>query len=145
MELLIAKGANIEAKCGRWGSPSLVFASAIGRRDIAELLLSKGVDIEAKNSDGMTPLLMAVYSGKAKVAVLLLSKGADTEARTYQGRPTRKVRKLHALEQRMESYSCASEKYLKHRMLFKADREALRRNQTLEMERQTHKESKKIV
>ncbi len=35
---------------------------------------------------------------------------------TYQGRPTRKVRKLHALGQRMESYSRASQKYLKHGM-----------------------------
>ena len=32
---------------------------------------------------------------------------------TYQGRPTRKVRKLHALERRMEHYSRASEKYLR--------------------------------
>ena len=31
----------------------------------------------------------------------------------YQGRPTRKVRKLHALGQRMEIYSRASEKYLR--------------------------------
>ncbi|TKJ36310.1 MAG: hypothetical protein CEE38_12920 [Planctomycetes bacterium B3_Pla] len=35
---------------------------------------------------------------------------------TYQGRPTRKVRKLHTLEQRMEVYLSASTKYLKHRM-----------------------------
>ena len=35
---------------------------------------------------------------------------------TYRGRPTRKVRKLHALGHRMESYSRASQKYLKHGM-----------------------------
>jgi hypothetical protein len=33
--------------------------------------------------------------------------------RTYRGRPTRKVKKLFALEQRMEVYLSASEKYLK--------------------------------
>jgi hypothetical protein len=35
---------------------------------------------------------------------------------TYQGRPTKKARRLHALEKRMECYCRASEKYLKHRM-----------------------------
>ena len=64
---------------------------------------------------------------------------------TYQGRPTRKVRKLHALEQSMESCLCASQKYLKHRMWFKADRETPKQDQTLDVERQTHEEGKKIT
>jgi len=51
-------------------------------RNIAEFLISKGVDINAKGYQNKTPLHMV---GCTEICELLLSKGADVNARDNQG------------------------------------------------------------
>ena len=51
-----------------------------GRRDIAELLLNKGADVNAKTKTGMTPLMLATFGGNPFMVELLLNKGADISA-----------------------------------------------------------------
>ncbi len=63
----------------------------MGHREVAELLIVKGADINAKvMEDGWTPLIAALFSsypirlldsGKKDVAELLIAKGADVNAR----------------------------------------------------------------
>jgi ankyrin repeat protein len=48
-------------------------------------LLEKGADVQAKNSDGRTPLLWACEKGLAEVALSLLEKGADAQAKNSDG------------------------------------------------------------
>ncbi|MFC1794914.1 hypothetical protein ACFL3Q_15165 [Planctomycetota bacterium] len=60
--------------------------------------------------------MFSAFGGVLRVEKQMEELRSQINRWTYQGRPTRKVRKLHTLEQRMESYSCASQKYLKHRM-----------------------------
>ena len=53
--------------------------------EIAQLLLNHGVDLNARNSNGETPLHRAVLRGRHKVARFLISKGADIYAKDKDG------------------------------------------------------------
>jgi TonB family protein len=50
-----------------------------------KLLLAKGVDINAKDNQGSTPLCLAVNNGNKDMVELLLSNKADTNAKNTQG------------------------------------------------------------
>ena len=58
-------------------------------RAIVELLLDKGVDINAKSKDGRTPLHLAIAfdrsSGAVEMLKLLIASGADVNTRDKQG------------------------------------------------------------
>ncbi|MEZ0260243.1 MAG: ankyrin repeat domain-containing protein [Alphaproteobacteria bacterium] len=52
-------------------------AALMGRAESLDLLLSKDLDINARNRDGQTPLMVAVQEGKVTCAKTLLEHGAD--------------------------------------------------------------------
>ena len=54
-------------------------------KDISELLISKGADVNAKGKEGYTPLHWAAQFGREGVAELLISKGADVNSRSQGG------------------------------------------------------------
>jgi ankyrin repeat protein len=61
-------------------------AAAQGNKDVVELLLSHGADVNAKdNKLGYTPLHWAVRADNKDVAELLLSHGADVNAKNKHG------------------------------------------------------------
>jgi ankyrin repeat protein len=65
----------------------LHFAANTGQhKEVAELLLAKGVDINAKADDGWTPLHLAARSGNKEVVELLIFKGADIGAKDSSGK-----------------------------------------------------------
>ena len=84
-KLLVAHGADYKINFG--GYPLLhqaVFScNHESARNIAEFLISKGVDINAKGYQDKTPLHMV---GCTEICDLLISKGADIEARDKNGR-----------------------------------------------------------
>ena len=51
-------------------------ASSEGHKDIVELLISKGADVNVKTKDGKTPLLVALKKDQKEIVELLISKGA---------------------------------------------------------------------
>ena len=55
-ELLIAEGADVNAKEDEYGITPLHEAAFVGYKEIAELLIAKGGDVNAKDVDGGTPL-----------------------------------------------------------------------------------------
>ncbi len=55
-------------------------AARMGRVDVIPALLQAGADIEARNEQGHTPLILASYNGHAEATALLLAHGAQVDA-----------------------------------------------------------------
>jgi len=53
----------------------LHYAAGIGNKDLAELLLSKGADVNAVNNKGVTPLAVAIQNGHDAVILFLRAHG----------------------------------------------------------------------
>jgi ankyrin repeat protein len=86
-ELLIKHGANVRSTTKN-GFQAIHIAAYYGRLEIAEitkLLLAKGVDVEARDSSGRTPLYFAVCSNHIGLVRLLLGKGANPRSWQYHG------------------------------------------------------------
>jgi hypothetical protein len=64
------------------------------------VLLDLGADVEARDADGMTPLLLAagVEQSAHALARLLLERGADVNARTPDGRTARDIAAARVVE-----------------------------------------------
>ena len=75
-------GVSVETR----GWTPLHSAAEGGNEVIIETLLSSGLDIDSRGSDGTTPLMVAAAKGQEKTVNLLLSKGADPKLRNSMGR-----------------------------------------------------------
>ena len=65
---------------------SLLHAATLsGDADIVKLLLDKGANPDLRDSDGNTPLILAINSRHANVVKLLLGKGANPDIRNNIG------------------------------------------------------------
>jgi cytohesin len=76
VELLIAKGADVNAKFDEDGSTPLHLAAWKGHFDAAELLIAADADVNAKMDDGDTPLDLA--KGHPEIADILRKHGGKT-------------------------------------------------------------------
>ena len=56
------------------------------RKEVAELLLSKGSDINGRDNSGKTPLHLSSQNGAREIVELLLSKGADINSKDSEGK-----------------------------------------------------------
>ncbi|HTP60809.1 MAG TPA: ankyrin repeat domain-containing protein [Burkholderiales bacterium] len=63
----------------------VVTAAVMGDRAAVKQLLDDGKSPDARQSDGMTPLMVAVGNGDAAMAAMLLQKGADPNLRSWGG------------------------------------------------------------
>jgi hypothetical protein len=76
--MLISKGAKVNRTGGNsWDTP-LSSAIRFGNKDIAELLISNGADINASDSHGWTPYMYAIKRGYKEIAQMLIDHGAHT-------------------------------------------------------------------
>lgn len=61
----------------RWGFTPLHRAARYGQKELVELLIANGADVNAKDKWGYTPLLWAIFSRDKDMMKLLIAKGAD--------------------------------------------------------------------
>jgi cytohesin len=67
------------------GSIPLHGAAFWGLKEVAELLIAKGADVNVKDYKGVTPLHDAALWGHKEIAELLLANGADVDAKDEDG------------------------------------------------------------
>ena len=86
-ELLIAKGADVNAEGRRNDYTPLHTAADMGAKEIAELLIAKGAEVNARSEYQLTPLHEAVSRGYnyEKTVELLIANGADVNAKEDGG------------------------------------------------------------
>lgn len=72
-QLLLEKGANTDDK-------TLFLAVWKGHRSIVDAILKSGIDVNIRNIDGKTPLMIAAEEGHTAVVETLLNKGADVNS-----------------------------------------------------------------
>lgn len=86
-EVLLAHGAEVDAKDkSGYGNTPLHFAVQSGNKELVDLLVAKGADIEAKNSVGATALHLAAPNGRSDIVELLLNRGNDVNSVDSGGR-----------------------------------------------------------
>ena len=73
----------MDPRCGLASTP-LHRAAYVGNCELIQVLLDYGLDVNARNADGETPLVHATY-GQPKPVRLLLDHGADPNAQAYSG------------------------------------------------------------
>ena len=66
------------------GISLLHLAAANDDSEFAEVLLTRGAEVNAKSKDGYTPLHMAAWKAQLEVVEVFLAAGADIHARTQQ-------------------------------------------------------------
>lgn len=95
VRLLLSAGADINAR-GPEDRTALLYAIQAEQPEMALLLLEQeGVDLEARDSHGSTPLVEAVVFGQLEVAEVLLEKGADPNGPGPVGRTALHVEAVH--------------------------------------------------
>jgi ankyrin repeat protein len=80
-ELLVANGADVNATTDRERNTPLHWAALLGNSEVADVLVSNGASVIARDAFGHQPLHNAAVAGSVKVAELLIAGGADVSAR----------------------------------------------------------------
>ena len=80
----LADGVDINAGDTEFGVTALSWAALLDNVEIANFLIEKGADVNAKSRDGSTPLHSAAFLGHTEIAELLIQKGANVDPRNYR-------------------------------------------------------------
>ena len=72
---LLDHGAAINRQGAAWSA--LHYAVFAGHRDVADLLIQRGADVNGRAPNGSTVLMMAAREGKEELARALIAAGAD--------------------------------------------------------------------
>ena len=68
------------------GWTPLHWAASRGHKELVELLITNGVDVNTKTDDGSTPLHEAARQGRTETGEVLITKDADVNAKDYDGK-----------------------------------------------------------
>jgi ankyrin repeat protein len=88
VKLLLAHGADVNAKESARGQTALMWAVAERHSEVARLLIEHGADVNARSTSGFTPLLFAAQQGDVDSARMLLEARANVnDASPEDGSP----------------------------------------------------------
>ncbi len=68
-----------------YNADDLFTVAKTGTKSQVEMILKDGVEINVRDSEGNSPLILAAFAGRDEVATYLVEKGADIEARNNLG------------------------------------------------------------
>ncbi|XP_045295159.1 fibronectin type 3 and ankyrin repeat domains protein 1 isoform X1 [Leopardus geoffroyi] len=87
IEWMIKDGCEVDAADTGSGWTPLMRVSAVsGNQRVASLLIEAGADVNMKDKDGKTPLMVAVLNDHEELVQLLLDKGADASVKNEFGK-----------------------------------------------------------
>lgn len=84
VKIALASGVGVNGAAGQ--IVPLLSAAGTGCVEVAQLLIERGADVNAKDHDGWTPLIKAAQAGHTEMVQLLLDHGADMRAADNDGR-----------------------------------------------------------
>lgn len=76
-DLLIAFGADVNARCTTQNLTPLMLAAAQNCPDLCQRLIDAKANVDAVNDSGMSALMIAVVEGSAPITSMLTSAGAN--------------------------------------------------------------------
>lgn len=82
----VALGAGVNVNGAEGEVVPLLSAAGNGCLDVAQLLIERGANVNAKDHDGWTPLIKAAQAGRADIVRLLMEHGADMSVADDTGR-----------------------------------------------------------
>ena len=85
VELLISKGADVNAKDSQGYYTALMAATEQKHKNMIIFLISKGANVNAQLTTGYTALMFAVDTGDADIVNLLIARGADVNETDHYG------------------------------------------------------------
>jgi len=81
-ELLLERGANIEASSGYWPNKTpIVFAAENNNIEMVNLFIERGANVNAHKDNGRDALFYAVANNNRTLAILLIQNGANIDNR----------------------------------------------------------------
>jgi len=90
VEEMLSADPALRSATGAHGIPVLYFPVVGGHKDIAEILLAAGADVNA-GAGGTTPLHGAAMFNRKEMAEWLLANGADPALPNYEGKSAKQV------------------------------------------------------
>ncbi|XP_043331081.1 fibronectin type 3 and ankyrin repeat domains protein 1 isoform X2 [Cervus canadensis] len=87
IEWMIGDGCEVDVvdAGSRW-TPLMRVSAVSGNREVASLLIDAGADVNVKDKDGKTPLMVAVLNNHEELVQLLLDRGADASVKNEFGK-----------------------------------------------------------
>jgi hypothetical protein len=85
VKLLMASGADVNAKYKEDGEPVLSLAAGNKNPEIVQMMVASGADVNARNDSGHTVLMTAAVNSNPDVAKALIAYGADVNASDSNG------------------------------------------------------------
>jgi len=87
VDLLLAKGADVNGRDSKFGGTPLIWAALNGKTEIVGLLLEKGADLKGREKyNGLSAIHSAAVKGNDETVRFLLDKGAPVDARDNEAR-----------------------------------------------------------
>ena len=89
--VLIDAGANVDQPVGLGSYTPLMLATTAGSTVLAQQLVGKKANVNAKNAGGLTALMIAAAGNRTDIATMLIRAGADPNATSEDGRTALKI------------------------------------------------------
>ncbi|XP_004681011.1 PREDICTED: fibronectin type 3 and ankyrin repeat domains protein 1 [Condylura cristata] len=87
IEWMIRDGCEVDvADTGSGWTPLMRVSAVSGNQRVASLLIEAGADVNRRDKDGKTPLMVAVLNNHEELVQLLLEKGADATVKNEFGK-----------------------------------------------------------
>ncbi len=85
VEALIAKNPALTDAKDEMGLTPLIYAVSRGHREVVELLLNEGADVNTQDDAGYSPVHIAAFRGNKEMLEFLIKKGANLNRKNEMG------------------------------------------------------------